>query len=168
MKEKLFTKIGNLLKGKRIGNERASIIVSIFSMLIAGVSLYVSSIAIKQAHLTNELAIFNMIDNSKIIFEETDAPYKVLKNKVGLSYEEEINLSVLAQRRDSNIERYLNAYDIACWEYLNHKIDRKHFRETYELVLRQIRNTKELQDKLRDSGYRNINKVWEEWKIFEQ
>jgi hypothetical protein len=136
----------NLLTGME--NQILSIIISIISMIIAVVPL-IMLIIIRKTDATIELNVYDMIVNSRITLAEITATYNALEKKKGVnikSNEEEINFIVLQQCPQALIENYLNAYEFACAEYLDKKIDRKRLKKTYQLALQKIMQNKLFQD----------------------
>jgi hypothetical protein len=149
------------------------ILITGISLVISITSLVISNTSIKKSDVTIEIEVFKMIESSKTAFEEIDVDCDILEGKKGLgllSPEEVIKLHVLRDRRNVAIESFLNAYELACAEYLDSKkwyskkIDTGRFRKTYQSALRTIMKTPLFYEHINnpDNNYDAIKLVYDE------
>ncbi|MDP8233600.1 MAG: hypothetical protein P9M06_02210 [Candidatus Saelkia tenebricola] len=113
-----------------------------------------------------ELYINERITNTKEKVSEHTNEMAPLKVKKDLTIENQELLRIKEQILKTAIENNLNAYEEACAKYIDKKIDRKRFKKTYKIEIKQLvenKNFKSYFDKV-TSPYKTILTVYNELK----
>ncbi|BEK73206.1 hypothetical protein [Enterobacter asburiae] len=156
-----------------------SLVVSILALLLSLYTLFKSrkdvkfaqknaNEALKLQHGTIELQIRTGITNARNTINNLTpilTPYLAKKQAGSLSVEESYSLDLLYKAYDSCIEDLLNQYDEACKKYIDGKIDRATFKETYFHEIKNITSSQDLSSyyNLETTKYTSTLRVREEW-----
>lgn len=141
------------------------------SLVVAGISLLLSALALRNASKASsasiEIALFNAINSaSEKISECSEAMDELIaKGVANLNHEEKTLLGLKTKRFNVSNENYLNAIEEACAKYIDKKIDRKRFKKAYSTAIRNVvenKNYKKYFDAV-SSRYKAILKVYAEW-----
>lgn len=153
-----------------------TILISILSVIIAGIALWKSSKASSSAlniqHASVELEIRNSIASAQgeiRMFSVSFAPIRVKYDSGALDDDGhkvyELNIKIL----NSMIEGLLNKYDDACGKYLDEKIDKNRFKKTYHKEISNLVGNAEFKKYFDPvtSPYKAILIVYKEWNDLE-
>jgi len=165
--------------------------MDIVSNLIAGLSLIVSGVAVLIARKANknalrlteentrlangniELEIRNMISESRRYLSEVSTSYSPILDKFnsGKLPPDEISHKEALERQYSDSKQdYINSYEEACAKYIDAKIDKKRFKKSYQVEIRNIVESPDLKNIFdsHSSRYRAIKIVYDEWENLEK
>lgn len=154
--------------------EKISTALAIIALVISLVSFFISTASsaktVKLSQGINELEVKNMINATKQRVEDITLQMLPLASKAQRTEEEKTQLEGYRAVLNSAIENNVNAYEEACAKYVDKKIDRRRFRKTYNLEIRQLVtdvNHARLFDAVK-SPYKAILKVYDEWENLER
>lgn len=124
--------------------------------------------ALKLQHGTIELQTRTGITNARNTINNLTpilTPYLAKKQAGSLSIEDAYSLDLLYKAYDSCIEDLLNQYDEACKKYIDGKIDRAMFKETYFHEIKKITSSQDLSSYYNSetTKYTPTLRVREEW-----
>ena len=132
---------------------------AVFSIILSLIALKKSNEASRVANGDLEIQVRNMLREAKKF--EIDVSCEIL------SATNRNQKKVLEKKSAVAHEELLNAYEEACSKYLDNKIDKKRFRKSYCVEIRNIVQKGEaFKDKIDSisSPYYAIKKVYDEWE----
>lgn len=122
----------------------------------------------------SESMIYSNIATARCQIEETSLEIaELLSEKKVSELNERDNqfLEILKKKQNCVIENYINVYEIACGLFLDNKIDKKRFRETYIDDIKNLCEKDTFKKQMQPDGtlkYNNIWKVYHSWCKAEQ
>ncbi|MBQ6743526.1 MAG: hypothetical protein IJR05_02070 [Acidaminococcaceae bacterium] len=134
-------------------------IVAILALIVSALSLKKSSEATKVSNNISkgqaEIEIRNMITSAKRYYQEKSLALISDPNNAGLQ-----------QLVASALEEVMNTYDEACAKYLDGKVDKERFKETYKDEVFNLITDAGVKSKYEgpQSKYKATVTVYEEWK----
>lgn len=143
-------------------------LISIFAIIFSIASFYISR---KTAQYQIEFQINDRISSAKnkitLISGELAKEQEAAKNSGGISDEYK---RAFTQRIKAAQEDYLNALDKACGAYNDRKVDKKRFKQDYNVEIRETYETLPYKEILNDhtTPYNALKKVYKEWNNFEK
>ena len=160
-----------MLKFTKDNIGRISLGISLGSLILAIVSLVLTT---KTDIKTNKIAdTANLLQIIADIQQRTDAVFTAKQNideyvsaiTNGSSPIDSDKGDLLADKHEDTITSLLNAYEFACSQYLNNKIDKKAFKDFYFALIEHIKTVygPYLNPRNGVPRYQAINDVYTEW-----
>ncbi len=155
--------------------EILSIAISIFSTLIAVLSIIIAFLANSKSHNLSmgqtEIQINQLITSTKQKVMDLSNQMAKLVSKEIKTKEENDELDIYKNSFNAAVENNLTAYNDACAKYLDKgKVDRERFKKLYQVEIRQLVEKKELKKYFDSvtSQYKCILKVYDKWENSEK
>lgn len=141
--------------------EIATLIVSVISITVAFLALWLSRGSYKTALGQSEIDLLLMITASEVRVEELNI--QIAKKEID-------DNDVVSRSLKTRIQHMLNAYETACGLYIDKKIDKKRFKRLYHEPIRNLLKNDDLKEYFAapDSSYKAILKVHNEWYDLEK
>lgn len=154
--------------------EKTSVALALVAIVVSIVALLkstsVSKDNLKLNHGMNELEVKNMITAARQRVEDISIKMIPLLSKTQRSEEEAKEIEGYQRVFSAAVESGVNAYEEACAKYLDGKIDKRRFKKTYQVELRQLvqdPNHRRFFDAV-TSPHKAILKVYDEWENLEK
>lgn len=159
-------------------NEIITIVISLGSLVVAGIALSQSSRAsstanaiaaenLKLMHAQVEIDLRNQINESRRNVEEFYRANDdfLARDVASLTEDERKKRERLKTAAGSLIEGYVSALDAACQKYIDGKIDKIRFKKGYQREVRQAVQDDSHRDFFKvGHGYNALIRVYEEWE----
>lgn len=150
--------------------ENATLMVAVLSMIAAIVSAVFSAVMVFVARSANATARnVNKIENALVELEIHNALTSAKDRELDIalmraaSATEEHRSDVLDMAVRMSHENTLNAYEVACFKYVDGKVDRDRFRRTYFVEIANIWKHESEQNPQFGELYTGISAVHSEW-----
>ncbi len=111
----------------------------------------------------SESMIYDNIAKARTQIEEASmeiARFLTAKKPSELNESETQFLEVLRQRQASVTENYINVYEVACGAYIDNKIDKRRFQETYTDDIKSLCEKPAFKRQMQPEGTSKYNTIW--------
>jgi hypothetical protein len=154
--------------------EKTSLALALIAIVVS-IAAFVKSTSVskdnlKLNHGMNELEVKNMITSARQRVEDVSIMMIPLLSKTQRSEEEVKQVEGYQRVFRAAVENSVNAYEEACAKYLDRKIDKRRFKKSYQVEIRQLvqdANHKQFFDAV-TSPHKAILKVYDEWENLEK
>jgi hypothetical protein len=153
----------------------------LISLIFAFGAIIISIIAYRKADSTatraNEIALGNSelyigerITSTKEKVSDVSIQMATLMSKQKKTPDDERKMAVFEKAFKSAIENNINAYEGACANYLDNKVDRIRFQKLYKTEIRQLVESEDFKEYFDGvtSKYKAILKVYNQWENLEK